>query len=81
MTDAPVSERRTPGPPEQGYGPPYPEQRGPDAGVGWERVDIDTADGELRGEFGDRIPVTLVDGEEHASWRVDPGALRTALAA
>ena len=32
MTDAPVSERRAPGPPEQGYGPPYPEQRGPDAG-------------------------------------------------
>jgi RNA polymerase sigma-70 factor, ECF subfamily len=29
---SPVSERRTPGPPEQGYGPPYPEQRGPDAG-------------------------------------------------
>ena len=54
-----------------------------EAGVGWERVDIDAADGdpELRGEYGDRIPVTLVDGEEHASWRVDPGALRTALAA
>jgi glutaredoxin-like protein DUF836 len=50
-----------------------------DAGVGWERVDIDTADAELRGEFGDRIPVTLVDGEEHATWRVDPDALRTAL--
>jgi RNA polymerase sigma-70 factor, ECF subfamily len=37
MTDAPpqsldaVAERRAPGPPEQGYGPPYPEQRGPDA--------------------------------------------------
>ena len=50
-------------------------------GVGWERVDIDDADAELRGEFGDIIPVTLVDGEEHASWSVDPGALRTALAA
>lgn len=54
-----------------------------DAGVGWVRVDVDAADAdpELRGEFGDRIPVTLVDGEEHASWRVDPGALRAALAA
>jgi hypothetical protein len=51
------------------------------AGVGWERVDIDGADAELRGEYGDRIPVTLVDGEEHASWRVDPGALATALSA
>ena len=52
-----------------------------DVGVGWERVDIDDADAELRGEFSDRIPVTLVDGEEHASWRVDPAALRTALSA
>lgn len=50
-------------------------------GVGWARLDIDQADPELRAEFGDRIPVTLVDGEEHASWRVEPGALRTALAA
>ncbi|NMO91852.1 glutaredoxin family protein [Actinomycetospora sp. TBRC 11914] len=48
-------------------------------GVGWERVDIADADAELRGEFGDIVPVTLVDGEEHASWSVDPGALRTAL--
>jgi RNA polymerase sigma-70 factor (ECF subfamily) len=38
MTDTPpqsldaVAGSRTPGPPEQGYGPPYPEQRGPDAG-------------------------------------------------
>lgn len=50
-------------------------------GVGWERVDIDDADPELRGEYGDVIPVTLVDGAEHASWSVDPRALRTALAA
>jgi RNA polymerase sigma-70 factor, ECF subfamily len=27
----PAAERRPPGPPEQGYGSPYPEQRGPDA--------------------------------------------------
>jgi hypothetical protein len=52
-----------------------------DAGVGWERVDIDAADAEVRGEFSDRIPVTLVDGVEHASWRVEPAALRTALSA
>lgn len=52
-----------------------------EVGVGWERVDIDDADPELRGEFGDVVPVTLVDGEEHASWSIDPGALRTALSA
>jgi hypothetical protein len=52
-----------------------------EAGVGWERVDIADADLDLRGEFGDRIPVTLVDGEEHASWSVEPAALRTALSA
>jgi hypothetical protein len=52
-----------------------------ETGVGWETVDIDEADADLRGEFGDRIPVTLVDGEEHASWRVEPAALRTALSA
>ncbi|MCD2192677.1 glutaredoxin family protein [Actinomycetospora endophytica] len=52
-----------------------------EVGVGWERVDIDHADADLRGEFGDRIPVTLVDGEEHATWRVEAAALRTALQA
>jgi hypothetical protein len=52
-----------------------------ETGTGWVTVDIDQADADLRGEYGDRIPVTLVDGEEHASWRVEPAALRTALAA
>lgn len=29
--------------------------------------------------YSELIPVVLVDGAEHASWRVDPGALRRAL--
>ena len=31
--------------------------------------------------YSDLIPVVLVDGTEHASWRVDPAALRRALQA
>ena len=31
-------------------------------------------------EYGDRIPVTLLDGREHAFWRVDEVRLRAALA-
>ncbi|GLZ50946.1 thioredoxin family protein [Actinomycetospora sp. NBRC 106378] len=51
-------------------------------GEDWETVDVDApaADPELRGEFGDRVPVVLVDGEELASWRVEPDDLRRALA-
>ena len=52
-------------------------------GVAWRRVDVDDAatDPELRHEYGDVVPVTLVDGREHASWSVDRAALRAALAA
>ncbi len=52
-----------------------------EVGEDWETVDVDTsgADPELRGEFGDRVPVVLVDGEELASWRVEPDDLRRAL--
>lgn len=53
-----------------------------EVGEDWETVDVDaaTSDPELRGEFGDRVPVVLVDGEELASWRVEPDDLRRALA-
>ncbi|MEJ2868493.1 glutaredoxin family protein [Actinomycetospora sp. OC33-EN08] len=52
-----------------------------EVGEDWETVDVDaTADPELRGEYGDRIPVVLVDGEELASWRVEPDDLRRSLA-
>lgn len=49
-----------------------------DLGVGWSAVDVD-GDPELRAEFGDRIPVVMVDGAEHATWKVDETALRAAL--
>jgi len=31
--------------------------------------------------YGEEIPVTFVDGQQHDFWRVDPGRLRAALAA
>ena len=33
-------------------------------------VDVDT-DPELAAEFGDRVPVVVIDGEEFACWEVD----------
>lgn len=46
--------------------------------VGWAAVDVDT-DPELRAEYGDRVPVILVDGREHGFWRVEEPRLRKAL--
>lgn len=50
-----------------------------DLGVGLAVVDVDS-DPELRAEYGDRVPVILVDGREHAQYRVDEQRLRAALA-
>ncbi len=47
-------------------------------GVGWEAVDVDS-DGELRAEYGDRVPVLMVDGREHGFWKVEEARLRRAL--
>jgi glutaredoxin len=47
--------------------------------VPWETTDVD-ADPELRAEYGERVPVILVDGEEHGYWRVEETRLRAALA-
>ncbi len=47
-------------------------------GVPWDTVDVDT-DPELRAEYGDRVPVIMVDGREHAFWRVEEPRLRAAL--
>lgn len=47
-------------------------------GVPWSTSDVDT-DPELRAEYGDRIPVILVDGREHGYWRVEEPRLRRAL--
>jgi len=44
-------------------------------GVGWAAVDVDS-DAELRAEYGDRVPVILVDDREHGFWRVDEPRLR-----
>ena len=47
-------------------------------GVAWTAEDVDT-DPEWRAEYGDRVPVILVDGAEHGYWRVEEDRLRRAL--
>lgn len=49
-------------------------------GVPWEERDISGDEALLR-EYGERIPVTLVDGVEHDFWRVSATRLRAALLA
>ena len=49
-----------------------------DLGIGWAAVDVD-ADPELRAEYGDSVPVIMVDGSEHGYWRVEEPRLRDAL--
>ena len=49
------------------------------AGLSLAVVDVDEDRG-LKLEFGDRVPVVLVDGEEFACWEVDSGELAAALA-
>jgi hypothetical protein len=49
-----------------------------DLGVDWaERSILD--DPALTQRYAEQIPVTLVDGQEHAIWRVDETRLRRAL--
>jgi hypothetical protein len=47
-------------------------------------TDIDAVaaagDSTLRAEFGDRLPVVLLDGAEHSYWEVDEPRLRADLA-
>ena len=43
-------------------------------------VDVDT-DPELQAEYGDRVPVVLLDGREHSYFTVDVDRLRRDLAA
>lgn len=47
-------------------------------GTPWSEVDVD-ADARLVAEYGDYVPVILVDGRTHGYWRVDEERLRTAL--
>jgi hypothetical protein len=39
-------------------------------GVAWDEVDVETDDA-LRMEYGDRLPVVLLDGAEHGYWTVE----------
>ena len=45
-------------------------------------VDSEAAAGDpaLRAEFGDRLPVVLLDGKEHSYWELDEPRLRADLA-
>lgn len=50
--------------------------------AGFEEVDVDAVAGNdpsLRAEFGDRLPVILLDGREHSYWDVDIPRLRADL--
>ena len=47
-------------------------------GESFDEVDI-SASPDLMDRFGEEIPVTFVDGEQHDFWRVDPDRLRSAL--
>ena len=43
-------------------------------GEPWAEPDVD-ADIELEREYGDRVPVILLDGKEHGYWRVEEDRL------
>ncbi|MFI6760423.1 glutaredoxin family protein [Micromonospora sp. NPDC050417] len=40
----------------------------------WVEVDV-SGDLELEREYGDRVPVVLLDGKEHGYWRVEEARL------
>jgi len=44
------------------------------AGQAWREVDVDS-DPDLQAEYWDRVPVILLDGEEHGYWRVEEDRL------
>ncbi|MGZ4555935.1 MAG: glutaredoxin family protein [Mycobacteriaceae bacterium] len=53
-------------------------------GVSWSEVDVDRAaehHPELRAEYGDRLPVVMLNGREHSYLDVDEPRLRRDLAA
>jgi glutaredoxin len=47
-------------------------------GVPWSAADVDT-DPEWQAEYGDRVPVILIDGAEHGYWKVEEERFRKAL--
>ncbi|HEY0509498.1 MAG TPA: glutaredoxin family protein [Blastococcus sp.] len=46
-----------------------------EAGLVTQEIDVDT-DPELQAEYGDRVPVVLLDGQEHSYFTVDVERLR-----
>jgi glutaredoxin len=48
---------------------------GAEAGLTPAMIDVD-ADADLRAEYGDRVPVVLLDGREHSYFTVDVPRLR-----
>ncbi|NIH82878.1 glutaredoxin family protein [Amycolatopsis viridis] len=48
-------------------------------GVPWRAQDVDS-DPDWQAEYGDRVPVILVDGAEHGYWKVEEDRFRAALA-
>ena len=54
-----------------------------DFGITPQSIDVDdiaSTKPELRAEYGDRVPVVLLDGREHSYWEVDETRLRNDLA-
>jgi len=53
------------------------------AGAGWVEVDVDVAaaddGGALQREYGEQVPVVLVDGVPRGFWRIDADRLAKAL--
>jgi hypothetical protein len=47
-------------------------------GVEWTVLDVDS-DPEWRAEYGDLVPVILIDGAEHGYWKVEEDRFREAL--
>ncbi|WP_250003346.1 glutaredoxin family protein [Actinoplanes sp. M2I2] len=45
----------------------------------WVRVDVDSSI-DLERDYGDRVPVVLLDGAEHGYWRVEESRLLSDLA-
>jgi hypothetical protein len=48
-------------------------------GVPWSAVDVD-GDPELRADYGDMVPVILIDGAQHGYAEVEEARFRRALA-
>jgi glutaredoxin len=50
-----------------------------DTGEDWTVIDV-TDSIELERDYGDRVPVLLLDGQEHGYWRIEEDRLRRDLA-